>query len=167
MRPNPITLVWFATGILHHHRRGLQRHPLTQIPSYIPSDPTWGCHHRGSADLCAGKCGRNVDIGIPIVFPAACSSATPPANLGAFKGPVQSMLFVVAQVGFAHGHQLTTGSPGLWHRRHRQHRALDDEELLFHSPTHQGRGGEPWRLDRCGTCAVARESRSALQRCRH
>jgi hypothetical protein len=36
-----------------------------------------------------------VDIGIPIVFPAACSSDTPPADLVAFKGPVQSMLFVV------------------------------------------------------------------------
>jgi hypothetical protein len=36
-----------------------------------------------------------VDIGIPIVFPEACTSTTPPADLVAFKGPVQSMIFVV------------------------------------------------------------------------
>ena len=92
---NPITLVWYATGsctiidALYHGT------PLTQIPSYIPSDATWD-PSTGAVPSCALESGgRNVDIGIPIVFPAACSTDTPPADLGAFKGPVQSMLFVV------------------------------------------------------------------------
>jgi hypothetical protein len=92
---NPITLVWYATGsctiidALYHGT------PLTQIPSYIPSDAAWD-PSTGAVPSCALESGgRNVDIGIPIVFPAACSSDTPPADLAAFKGPVQSMLFVV------------------------------------------------------------------------
>jgi hypothetical protein len=92
---NPITLVWYATGsctiidALYHGT------PLTQIPSYIPSDPAWD-PSTGAVPSCALESGgRKVDIGIPIVFPAACSSDTPPADLVAFKGPVQSMLFVV------------------------------------------------------------------------
>ena len=92
---NPITLVWYATGsctiidALYHGTA------LTQIPSYIPSDPTWD-PTTGAVPSCALETGgRNVDIGIPIVFPAACSSDSPPADLVAFKGPVQSMLFVV------------------------------------------------------------------------
>jgi hypothetical protein len=91
---NPVTLVWYATGsctiidALYHGT------PLTQIPSYIPGDPTWD-PTTGAVPSCALETGgRNVDIGIPIVFPAACSSDTPPADLMAFKGPVQSMLFV-------------------------------------------------------------------------
>ena len=92
---NPITLVWFATGSCTIIDAVYNGTPLTQIPSYIPSDPTWDAT-TGAVPTCALESGgRNVDIGIPIVFPAACSSATPPANLGAFKGPVQSMLFVV------------------------------------------------------------------------
>jgi hypothetical protein len=92
---NAITLVWYATGsctiidALYHST------PLTQIPSYIPSDPNWD-PSAGAVPTCALESGgRNVDIGIPIVFPAACSTDTPPADLAAFKGPVQSMLFVV------------------------------------------------------------------------
>jgi hypothetical protein len=92
---NPITLVWYATGsctiidALYHGT------PLTQIPSYIPGDATWD-PTTGAVPSCALESGgRNVDIGIPIVFPAACSSDIPPADLAAFKGPVQSMLFVV------------------------------------------------------------------------
>ena len=91
---SPVTLVWFATGsctiidALYHGT------PLTQIPSYIPSDPTWD-PTTGAVPSCALETGgRDVDIGIPIVFPAACSSDAPPADLVAFKGPVQSMLFV-------------------------------------------------------------------------
>ncbi len=92
---NPITLVWYATGsctivdALYHGT------PLTQIPSYIPSDANWD-PDTGAVPSCALESGGHmVDIGIPIVFPAACSSDTPPADLAAFKGPVQSMLFVV------------------------------------------------------------------------
>ncbi|MGB8295143.1 MAG: hypothetical protein WCG85_06925 [Polyangia bacterium] len=92
---NPITLVWFATGSCTIIDAVYNGTPLTQIPSYIPSDPTWD-DTTGAVPTCALESGgRSVDIGIPIVFPAACSTATPPANLGAFKGPVQSMLFVV------------------------------------------------------------------------
>jgi hypothetical protein len=93
--PNPVTLVWYATGsctiidALYHGT------PLTQIPSYIPSDPNWD-PTTGTVPSCALESGgHNVDIGIPIVFPAACSTDIPPADLAAFKGPVQSMLFVV------------------------------------------------------------------------
>jgi hypothetical protein len=41
------------------------------------------------------------DLGIPISFPAACSTATPPTGLGAIKGPVQSFIFVVPSAGVA------------------------------------------------------------------
>jgi hypothetical protein len=92
---NPITLVWYATGSCTIIDALYNGTPLTQIPSYIPSDPTWD-PSTGAVPSCALESGgHNVDIGIPIVFPAACSSTTPPADLGAFKGPVQSMLFVV------------------------------------------------------------------------
>jgi hypothetical protein len=93
---NPMTLVWFATGSCTIIDALYNGTPLTQIPSYIPSDAAWD-PTTGSVPSCALESGgRNVDIGIPIVFPAACSSsATPPADLAAFKGPAQSMLFVV------------------------------------------------------------------------
>ena len=95
---NPITLVWFATGSCTIIDALYNGTPLTQIPSYIPGDPNWD-PSAGAVPTCAlENGGRNVDIGIPIVFPAACSSATPPADLGAFKGPVQSMLFVVPKL---------------------------------------------------------------------
>jgi len=91
---NPITLVWYATGSCTIIDALYNGTPLTQVPSYIPSDPTWD-PNTGAVPSCALESGgRNVDIGIPIVFPAACSSVAPPADLGAFKGPVQSMLFV-------------------------------------------------------------------------
>ena len=95
---NPMTLVWYATGsctIIDAFYHGT---PLTQNPSYIPGDAAWD-PTTGAVPSCALESGgRNVDIGIPIVFPAACSSDTPPADLAAFKGPVQSMLFVVPHV---------------------------------------------------------------------
>jgi hypothetical protein len=92
---NPITLVWFATGSCTIINALYAGTPLTQVPSYIPADPNWN-PTTGAVPTCALESGgRNVDIGIPIVFPGACSTATPPANLAAFMGPAQSMIFVV------------------------------------------------------------------------
>jgi hypothetical protein len=93
--PNPITLVWFATGSCTIIDALYNGTPLKQVPSYIPSDATWD-PSTGAVPTCAlESAGHAVDIGIPIVFPEACTSNPAPAGLAAFKGPVQSMLFVV------------------------------------------------------------------------
>jgi hypothetical protein len=92
---NPVTLVWFATGSCTIINAVYNGTPLTQVPSYIPADPNWN-PITGTVPSCALESGgHNPDIGIPIVFPSACTTATPPANLGAFTGPAQSMVFVV------------------------------------------------------------------------
>jgi hypothetical protein len=66
------------------------------VPSYIPADAAWD-PSTGAVPSCAlESTGHSIDIGIPIVFPEACAASTPPpADLFAFKGPVQSMIFVV------------------------------------------------------------------------
>jgi hypothetical protein len=92
---NPVTLVWYATGSCTIIDALYNGTPLKQVPSYIPDDPAWN-PDTGAIPSCAlESAGHSVDIGIPIVFPDACTTATPPADLVAFKGPVQSMLFVV------------------------------------------------------------------------
>ena len=92
---NPVTLVWFATGSCTIINAVYAGTPLTQVPSYIPADPNWD-PTTGAVPTCALESGgHNIDIGIPIVFPSACTTDSPPANLGAFTGPAQSMLFVV------------------------------------------------------------------------
>jgi hypothetical protein len=94
---NPMTLVWFATGSCTIINAVYNGTPLTQVPSYIPADPNWD-PTTGTVPTCALESGgRNVDIGIPIVYPSACTTSAPPANLGAFEGPAQSMVFVVPQ----------------------------------------------------------------------
>jgi hypothetical protein len=91
---NPVTLVWYATGSCTIIDALYNGTPLKQVPSYIPDDATWD-PSTGAVPTCAlESAGHSVDIGIPIVFPDACTTATPPADLVAFKGPVQSMLFV-------------------------------------------------------------------------
>ena len=94
--PNPVTLVWYATGSCTIIDALYNGTPLKQVPSYIPADATWD-PSTGAVPSCAlESAGHSVDVGVPIVFPAACApSTTPPADLVAFKGPVQSMLFVV------------------------------------------------------------------------
>jgi len=92
---NPVTLVWFATGSCTIINAVYAGTPLTQVPSYIPADPNWD-PATGAVPTCALESGgHNIDIGIPIVFPSACTTDSAPANLGAFTGPAQSMLFVV------------------------------------------------------------------------
>jgi hypothetical protein len=94
--PNPVTLVWYATGSCTIIDALYNGTPLKQVPSYIPDDPSWDAS-TGTVPSCAlESAGHSIDIGIPIVFPEACApSTTPPADLVAFKGPVQSMIFVV------------------------------------------------------------------------
>ncbi len=93
--PNPVTLVWYATGSCTIVDALYNGTPLKQVPSYIPDDPTWD-PSAGAVPSCAlESAGHSLDIGIPIVFPESCTSTTPPADLAAFKGPVQSMIFVV------------------------------------------------------------------------
>ena len=93
--PNPVTLVWYATGSCTIVDALYNGTPLKQVPSYIPDDPAWD-PSAGTVPSCAlESAGHSLDIGIPIVFPAACAPSTaPPADLVAFKGPVQSMVFV-------------------------------------------------------------------------
>jgi hypothetical protein len=94
--PNPVTLVWYATGSCTIIDALYNSTPLKQVPSYIPDDPAWD-PSTGTVPSCAlESAGHSIDIGIPIVFPEACAPSTaPPADLVAFKGPVQSMIFVV------------------------------------------------------------------------
>ena len=99
----PITLVWYATGSCTIIDALYNGTPLKQVPSYIPDDPNWN-PDTGAVPSCAlESAGHAVDIGIPIVFPEACTTNTPPADLVAFKGPVQSMLFVVPRSASAEG----------------------------------------------------------------
>jgi hypothetical protein len=92
---DPTTIVWVATGscsIINTLYTGAN---ITPNGSYIPSDPKWDASS-GTVPTCTMPAGGiPADLGIPIVFPDACSTDTPPAGLGAIKGPVQSFVFVV------------------------------------------------------------------------
>jgi hypothetical protein len=93
--PNPITLVWYATGSCTIIDALYNQTPLKQTPSYIPDDPAWDASN-GAVPSCAlESTGHAIDVGIPIVFPESCTTTPAPAGLGVFKGPVQSMIFVV------------------------------------------------------------------------
>ncbi|HLK93070.1 MAG TPA: hypothetical protein VKZ18_24460 [Polyangia bacterium] len=92
---NPVTLVWQATGSCTIIDAVYNGTPLKQNLSYIPSDPTWD-PSSGTVPTCSpDSAGAPVQLGIPIVFPQSCTTATPPATVGAFKGPVQSFVFIV------------------------------------------------------------------------
>ena len=43
-----------------------------------------------------------MQLGIPIVFPESCTTTTPPTTTKAYKGPVQSFVFVVPTASTAH-----------------------------------------------------------------
>jgi hypothetical protein len=91
---NPMTLVWYATGSCTIVDALYNQTPLKQTPSYIPSDPAWDASN-GAVPSCAlESAGHAIDVGIPIVFPESCTTTPAPAGLAAFKGPVQSMIFV-------------------------------------------------------------------------
>jgi hypothetical protein len=92
---NPMTLVWYATGSCTIIDALYNGTPLKQTPSYIPDDPAWDASS-GAVPSCAlESSGHAIDVGIPIVFPESCTTTPAPAGLAAFKGPVQSMIFVV------------------------------------------------------------------------
>jgi hypothetical protein len=92
---DPVTLVWQATGSCTIIDAVYSGTPLKQNLSYIPSDPAWN-PSSGTVPTCTpDAAGAPVQLGIPIVFPQSCTTATPPATVGAFKGPVQSFVFVV------------------------------------------------------------------------
>ncbi len=132
-----MTLVWFATGSCTIIDALYNGTPLTQVPSYIPSDPNWD-PDTGAVPSCALESGgHSVDIGIPIVFPAACSTDTPPADLRCLQGPGAVDAVRRAAQCLTRSHQLRTGRTGVWPRRRGQHSALDRREFLLHSPAHQ------------------------------
>jgi hypothetical protein len=92
---NPITLVWRMTPSCTIIDAIYNGTPLKQIPSYIPNDPTWD-PVTGTVPSCAlESAGHSVDIGMPVGFLDSCTSAPLPSGLVAFKGPVQSLMFVV------------------------------------------------------------------------
>jgi hypothetical protein len=98
---NPTTLVWVATGSCSIINTLYSSGNITPNGFYIPSDPTWNAT-TGTVPTCTMPAGGvPPDLGIPIVFPAACSTSTPPAGLGAIKGPIQSFVFVVPSASVA------------------------------------------------------------------
>jgi len=98
---NSTTLVWVATGSCSIIDTLYSGANITPNGSYIPADPAWDAKG-GTAPTCAMPAGGvPPDLGIPIVFPQACSTATPPAGLGAIKGPIQSFVFVVPTASVA------------------------------------------------------------------
>jgi hypothetical protein len=92
---NPVTLVWRMTPSCTIIDAIYNGTPLKQVPSYIPNDPTWDPVTSTVPSCALESAGHSVDIGMPVGFPESCSSATPPSDVVAFKGPVQSVLFVV------------------------------------------------------------------------
>lgn len=92
---DPTTLVWVGTGSCTIVDAVYHGTPLKQNLSYIPSDPAWD-PAAGAVPTCApDPAGAPVQLGIPIVFPESCDPTPPPATVKAFKGPVQSFVFVV------------------------------------------------------------------------
>jgi len=92
---NPITLAWRMAPSCAIIDALFHSTPMTQIPSYIPNDPTWN-PVTGSVPSCALESGgHSVDIGMPVGFLESCTSDPLPSNLVAFKGPIQSLMFVV------------------------------------------------------------------------
>jgi hypothetical protein len=92
---NPVTLVWQATGSCTIIDAVYNGTPLKQNLSYIPDDPSWDASS-GTVPTCTPDAGgAPVQVGIPIVFPEACTSQAAPAGVKAFKGPIQSFVFVV------------------------------------------------------------------------
>jgi len=91
----PTTLVWFATGSCTIIDAVYNNTPLKQNLSYIPNDSSWD-PNTGTVPTCTpDAAGVPVQLGIPIVFPESCTTATPPATVKAYKGPIQSFVFVV------------------------------------------------------------------------
>jgi len=91
----PTTIVWQATGSCTIIDAVYNGTPLRQNLSYIPSDPNWD-PVSGTVPTCMpDSTGVPVQLGIPIVFPESCTSAPAPATVKAFKGAVQSFVFVV------------------------------------------------------------------------
>jgi hypothetical protein len=81
---NPVTLVWYATGSCTIIDALYNGTPLKPVPSYIPDDPAWNPDTGAIPSCVLESAGHSVDIGIPIVFPDVCTTATPPADLVAF-----------------------------------------------------------------------------------
>jgi hypothetical protein len=98
---NPVTLVWQGTGSCTIIDAVYNGTPLKQNLSYIPSDPTWDATS-GTVPTCTpDSAGAPVQLGIPIVFPESCTTTPTPAGVKAFKGPVQSFVFVVPKASTA------------------------------------------------------------------
>jgi hypothetical protein len=92
---NPITVVWRMTPSCTTIDAFYHGTPLKQIPSYIPNDSTWD-PVTGTVPSCAlESAGHSVDIGMPIGFPETCTIDPLPSDFAMFKGPAQSLLFVV------------------------------------------------------------------------
>jgi hypothetical protein len=98
---DPTTVVWVATGSCSIIDTLYTGGNITATGSYIPDDPNWDAKS-GAVPTCSMPTGGVApDLGIPIVFPDACSKATPPATLAAIRGPVQSFLFAVPTASLA------------------------------------------------------------------
>jgi hypothetical protein len=98
---SPVTLVWQATGSCSIIDAVYNGTPLKQNLSYIPSDPAWDIN-TGTVPTCTpDAAGAPVQLGIPIVFPESCTTTVAPVTVKAYKGPIQSFVFVVPKVSTA------------------------------------------------------------------
>jgi len=98
---DPITLVWLATGSCSIIDAVYNGTTLKQNLSYVPADPTWDTTS-GTVPTCAPDAvGVPVELGIPIVFPQSCTTTPAPFSVKAYKGPVQSFVFVVPKASTA------------------------------------------------------------------
>ena len=98
---SPVTLVWQATGSCTIIDVVYNGTTLKQNLSYIPDDPTWDAAS-GTVPTCTpNAAGAAVGVGIPIVFPASCTTTPAPVTVKAFKGPIQSFVFVVPKTSTA------------------------------------------------------------------
>jgi hypothetical protein len=97
----PTTIVWQATGSCTIVDAVYSGTPLKQNLSYIPADPAWDAT-TGTVPSCTpDAAGAPVQLGIPIVYPASCTSTAMPTTVKAVKGPVQSFVFVVPKASTA------------------------------------------------------------------
>ena len=98
---SPVTLVWQSTGSCTIIEGVFAGTPLKQNLSYIPADPAWD-PVAGTVPTCTpDAAGAPVQLGIPIVYPASCTSTPAPSSVMAYKGPVQSMVFIVPKASTA------------------------------------------------------------------
>lgn len=97
----PITVVYLTTGSCTLIDDLYAGNRLKVTAKYVPStteDPTWD-PSKPSPTCTVDATGLPIDLGISATFVSSCTTATPPADLGAITGPIQGYGFVVPSPG--------------------------------------------------------------------